>query len=250
MLHLNAERLAELADGEPTAVESAHLSVCDVCCTERAAHKRLLAVAAADRDRLAPPVTDWESLSARMREEGLLASAGGSRGSIVRHKGPSRLTFWSMRIAAGLLLVAGGVVTGRMSMANNSNETVAIATEPVVAAAPGYDELNPAAPVSEVSLNPDVRPIASVEEASALLRRAQLDYQRAAAFLAQQDTILEAPNVYRARLAALDELAGSLESALVQARQDPVINAYYRATMQTRNVTLQQLGTAVQLVSY
>ena len=246
MLHLNAERLAELADGEPTAVESAHLAVCDACCSERAAQKRLLAVAAADRDRLAPPITDWESLSARMREEGLLAPSRlvHSSGSTGRQRGSSRVAFWSMRIAAGLLLVAGGVVSGRMSMASDPSQSVVVAPEQVVDPAPAYIEN-----VTEVS-NSEVRPIASVEEASALLRRAQLDYQRAAAFLAQQDTILEAPNVYRARLAALDELAGSLESALVQARQDPVINAYYRATMQTRNVTLQQLGSAVQLVSY
>jgi hypothetical protein len=249
MLHLNAERLAELADSEPTAVESAHLSVCEACCRERAAHQRLLVYAAADRDRLAPPLTDWESLAARMRDEGVLAPGTSTRQG---QPGRGRALVWWMRIAAGLLVATGGAVVGRMSAESSLRNAVivdALVADTSVSINPD-SLLASAGYIENVANTTGVRPIGSVEEASALLRRAQLDYQRAAAFLAQQDTLLEAPNVYRARLAALDELAGSLESAMVQARQDPVINAYYRATMQTRNVTLQQLGSAVQLVSY
>ena len=74
MLHLSSERLAELADGEPTIAEAEHLAACAICATERSAHQRLLSLASDERDRVAPPLTNWASLSARLREEHIIAS--------------------------------------------------------------------------------------------------------------------------------------------------------------------------------
>ena len=57
MLHLSSERLAELADGEPTVAEAEHLAACAICATERSAHRRLLSLAVD------------ETASARLRAE-------------------------------------------------------------------------------------------------------------------------------------------------------------------------------------
>jgi len=58
MLHLSSERLAELADGEPTVAEAEHLAACAICATERSAHQRLLSMASDERDRTAEPLTE------------------------------------------------------------------------------------------------------------------------------------------------------------------------------------------------
>src|SRR6478672_7562654 len=73
MLHLSSERLAELADGEPTVAEAEHLAACAICATERSAHKRLLSMANGERDRPAPPLTQWSTLAEQLREEGIIS---------------------------------------------------------------------------------------------------------------------------------------------------------------------------------
>jgi len=53
-------------------LEAAHLAACPECCRERSAHQRLIALAAEERTRIAPPLTSWEALGpalARMRAE-------------------------------------------------------------------------------------------------------------------------------------------------------------------------------------
>ena len=64
MSHLSSERLAELADGEPTVAEAEHLAACAICAAERSAHRRLLSMALDERDRIAPPLTEWSTLAA------------------------------------------------------------------------------------------------------------------------------------------------------------------------------------------
>jgi hypothetical protein len=247
MLHLDAERLAELAETEPTSVEAAHLSVCEACCREREAYRRLLALAAADRDRLAPPITSWESLAADLRDEGLLEpsksvveSVPGAYLTPAREFRRRSRVHWWMRVAAAAVLVASGVVGGRLSVPHQ-RAPVAVSRK-TIERQPAQPGLTPA--------SREFKPIANRQEALSLLSQAQFDYQRAAAFLAQNDTIVESPNVYRARLAAFDQSAAMFEEALAAQPADPVINAYYRATLQSRDVTLRQLGNAVQLVRY
>src|SRR5512141_1609068 len=62
---------------------------------------------ARERERGAPPLTDWDSLAARLRAEGLMRQrtfAGISAGA-------------SMRVAAAILLVVGGAAIGRATAA-------------------------------------------------------------------------------------------------------------------------------------
>src|SRR5688572_31893340 len=67
MSHLHPERLAALADGEPTAAEAAHLSSCSVCAYEMAAHRHLLMLAWQERDTLSAPLTTWSPLAESLR---------------------------------------------------------------------------------------------------------------------------------------------------------------------------------------
>ena len=76
MLHLSDERLAALADDEPSATEAEHLSACRRCAGERMSQRRLLAMANAAREHISPPLTEWSVISARLRDEGMLGSGG------------------------------------------------------------------------------------------------------------------------------------------------------------------------------
>ena len=73
MQHLLIERLAELADSEPTAAEEEHLAECAMCAAERVAYYRVVSMAADERRRIAPPITTWGLLSEELREQGRVA---------------------------------------------------------------------------------------------------------------------------------------------------------------------------------
>ena len=59
---------------------------------------------ARERERGAPPLTDWDSLSVRLKAEGLI------REPVMSRFGSSRR--W-MQVAAGIALAAGGAAIGR-----------------------------------------------------------------------------------------------------------------------------------------
>src|SRR5215213_2578221 len=110
MLHLSSERLAELADGEPTIAEAEHLAACAICATERSAHQRLLTLAGDERDRIAPPLTNWASLSARLRELEIIvtpvpatAEAPTSLVPLVSPRPRRRVLLAGLRVAAGIV---------------------------------------------------------------------------------------------------------------------------------------------------
>src|SRR5919112_511287 len=116
MLHLSSERLAELADGEPTVAEAEHLAACANCATERSAHKRLLSLAGDERDRIAPPLTNWATLSARLREEHIISSdaphtVGATTEAaivpIVKPRRHQRAWLAGLRVAAGVVFALG-----------------------------------------------------------------------------------------------------------------------------------------------
>jgi hypothetical protein len=88
----------------------------------------------------------------------------------------------------------------------------------------------------------------SVEEALATLSEAQRNYDRAVAFIAAHDSTIQSPDadqMYRTRLAALDEMAEKSLQALAAAPTDPVLNQYYLSTLGAREITLRQLGSVL-----
>ena len=74
MSHLNPERLAELADGTPSAEESAHLAACALCARERRAHEQVLELARITGEHALPPLTTFETLAEQLRLEGRISS--------------------------------------------------------------------------------------------------------------------------------------------------------------------------------
>ena len=246
MLHLSSERLAELADSEPTLAEAEHLAACANCATERSAHQRLLSLAGDERDRLAPPLTNWASLSQRLRDEAIISTAASADSSIVPLPSPRphrRALLAGMRVAAGLIFALGFGALGRMS-----------ANAPVVPTRVELTQLaqnmvrDQANDVIPAVFGRDTSPFENVEDALAALESAQRQYDQAVAFIAAHDSTAQTPeagDVFRTRLAALDEMAETSRQALAAAPTDPVLNQYYISTLGAREVTLRQLGSVL-----
>lgn len=225
MLHLDPERLAALAEEQPTHDEAAHLATCPTCAREQAAYEELVAMAARERHTvLTRPLTDWRSLSARLAEEPV-------RSAPTRVRGGGLPRAW-MQIAAGLVIAAGGMAVGRASAAGTIGGG------------------NASAQSSAENLPSDSAraQLASVGDAMALMRRAESDYRLGAAFVVAHDTSFRGTagvDRYRQRLAALDRVSDAALAAANQAPADPVINQYLISARTARQVTLQQLNNSL-----
>src|SRR3712207_2090048 len=122
MLHLSSDRLAELADSEPTPLEADHLAACAACARERAATRSLLMMARAEREQLGMPLTRWDSLAPELHRAGLVAAGALMSASpeiaevdvLARSRRVRRAVHW-LQAAAVLLLRGGGAVLGRLS---------------------------------------------------------------------------------------------------------------------------------------
>jgi hypothetical protein len=85
-------------------------------------------------------------------------------------------------------------------------------------------------------------------EAQAVLTRAERDYRQAMAYLAANDTTTgtyRKSDVYRARLAALDAMAGAAQQGVNEIPHDPVLNQAYVSTLAVREATLRQLSSVL-----
>jgi hypothetical protein len=225
MSHLNPERLAALSDDTPTPVESAHLTTCDACSAELVAQRKLARMAAAAGPVTDGPISSFDALVPRLKAEGLIAAP--ARRVVVMK--------WTVRAAASLALVTGGVLAGRMSV-----KTSPVSQQP--------SQVAQADPLNDGSSLANAQPISSfrtADDAVKALSASQQTYQSAAAYLAAQDTTSHFiglnENTYRARLTALDDIIAATRSALYQAPQDPVLNQYYQGTLSARQATLAQL---------
>jgi hypothetical protein len=253
MLHLSSERLAELADGEPTVAEAEHLAACANCATERSAHKRMLSLAGDERERIAPALTNWATLSARLREEQIISTTCSPAGRsvtmetsvvpLVVPRPHRRAWLAGLRVAAGVVIAVSFGALGRMSAgaspAPSGKEVLGVLDQ--VVGRPGRDVLpNP--------FGDSTSPFSSVEDALATLEDSQRKYDRAVAFIAAHDSTVHTPeagDVFRTRLAALDEMAETSRQALSVAPADPVLNQYYLSTLGAREITLRQLGSVL-----
>ena len=187
---------------------------------------------ARERERGAPPLTDWDSLSVRLRAEGL-----------IRDQNPSRFASrrW-MQVAAGLALAVGGAAVGRMS--------AGAPALPTQSASVAQSNATTASQATNASLTSSTEEtFNSAEEAWDALNRAGEEYQRASAYLSASNTEVpmpQNPSQYRTRLAALDGVMSEIRGAMKEAPQDPVINQYYLTTVSAREATLRQLGTTLR----
>jgi hypothetical protein len=238
MSHLSTERLAALGDEEPTPAEGQHLASCAVCAHERDAYRTLVAMARAERDAIGIPLTRWDSIAGALASEPRVAISAPARGPVVEPAARRRTLGFSrlpVRVAAGFLLVAGGVLAGRAS--------AGVSLLPL-----GGDDVaaTGAAAIRQVANMNDSIAFSSVEEARATQLRSETLYQQAAAFLAEHDTSASSdgnPEVVKSRLAALDQMISTTREAMREAPHDPVINGYYLTTVNQREATLRQLHT-------
>lgn len=241
MLHLFPERLAALADEEPTAVEAGHLAACARCAAERSAHRSLLTLAELESARPSDPLTSWNVLASELRAEGLIGPPADrmtlttpSQGTPVPRR-PRRGVIprgW-MRAAAALLIAAAGMAAGRYS-----------AGVPVLAFGPASTAPEEAAASSDQAGLSYVAYSSSTDAMTAFLR-AQREMQQAATYLAEQEQNSAPTNdaeTYRARLAALDGVVSVSRAALFEAPADPVINQYYLAALGAREATMRQIS--------
>ena len=174
---------------------------------------------AKERTRDHAPLNTWAQIAERAREEGLIHQDRRDRWSVG--------VPW-MQAAAGIVIMLGGIAIGR--------STTALPGAPVASS-------------SSVPATPPAQRINTVEEAWATLDRASAEYQSASAFLAAMNTagpaVADSASIYRARLAALEQLMNATATARENAPRDPIINQYYLAALGAREATVQQLG-AVQ----
>ena len=181
-----------------------------------------------ERSRDFGPLNDWNTIAARLREEGLIRDR--ARPTLVAY------TNWWMQAAAAVLIAVGGVAAGRYSVNRQADQSV-------VAISP---ENTPGQAASNNAPSTGVSDFKSADDAWAVLNRAGAEYQKASAYLAANNSVQSAradsAPVYQNRLAALDKVMQATHSALNQAPNDPVINQYYLATMGAREATRQQLN--------
>ena len=256
MQHLDSERLAAFDHDSFTPDERAHLAGCAACRSEASAYAQIVQMAGAlvtrDAEDTGLRLASWDSISRGLRHDaatGVGARPAPTAPSIVEPialltSRSASAPWWSrasMRAAAAVALIAGGAALGRASAgapplsADRSTRVAGVMAESLA--------------MGDVSLRPATYgaagEFASVDQATSLLNRAQRDYERASLWLAANDSTPRDSDVYRARLAALDQMMAASRAALSDAPQDPVLNQYYLAAFSAREATLQQLGTSL-----
>jgi hypothetical protein len=250
MLHLSSERLAELADSEPTIAEAEHLAACATCATERSAHQRLLTMANDERDRTAQPLTEWSSLAARLRDEGIISGPVSLPATLetkvisLPPRPHRRAWLAGLRVAAGIVFAVGFGALGRVSAGAPAAPS---RTEIATFAAGLAGRATKALPAVR-NVNDQNTTFSDVFEALAALDTAQRNYDRAVQYIAAHDSTGQSPeasDVFRTRLAALDQMAEVSRQGLSVAPTDPVLNQYYLSTLGAREVTLRQLGSVL-----
>ena len=201
------------------------------------------ALIARERDRAVAPLTEWRTLSAQLRDEGLVRSpdapfAPSSTAFPKRPDVPARRSMvsqWSIRLAACVALLGAGIVVGHVVTIGNEGAPLTKSELPRVATES----------VSHTTF-------ASVEEARQAVMRSQSEYQRAAAYLAAADTsshLAGTPELYRERLAALGQVMSVTQRALKNAPQDQLLNQYYQSAGGALEATKQQLAQTLPVGS-
>jgi hypothetical protein len=241
--HLDLERLVAFDALPFSGDELAHLASCAACRAEREAVASVVTLASAwgqtPPNAAAPRLVEWEQIAAGLRRntDASTAILPDDRPTPARATTPPHRAFSPVlrRAAAALILVTGGAVAGRSS--GGMSDGISRADTAPVATAPDVG-------VRAVAFGNE-QEFRTVDEATGVLYRAQRDYERASLWLASNDTTVRDSEVYRARLAALDQMMAASRAALRDAPQDPVLNHYYLAAYTAREATLQALGGAL-----
>jgi len=184
-----------------------------------------------ERGAIGIPLTRFESIASALAAEQVVARPAPR--PVDQRARPRTFLRMPIRAAAGFLLLAGGVMAGRVSVGASP---VPLVRNRVASVAPS------------AASRTDAASFASIEEARNAQVHSEALYQQAAAYLAEHDTTGigdGSPVAYRSRLAALDQVISTTREAMRQAPHDPVINGYYLTTLGQREATLRQLNTVL-----
>jgi hypothetical protein len=214
MSHLKLEDLARLVDEAPEVDEATHLARCGECRGELDA---LVAQSQALRTLpdLAPPPDAWPSLSARLRDEGLLRRRRALPPAFAR------------AAAAAFVFLAGGAMGYTVRDLAAPRDPAASAIPIAAQEAPGIATPAPGVAVADGDAS------RNVEAASELFMDA-LDRYMASSGTTAGDPV--------ARLAALDNIVLTTAEALHEAPADPVINGYHLSALAQRDAVLRRLA--------
>jgi hypothetical protein len=216
------------------------------------------ALIAQERSQVVAPVTEWRTLSAQLRAEGLIrtADAGAAEPSLEagseRHTPVPRrrlsggMRHWGLRVAAGAALLGTGVVIG---LGWSVGTAVAAAVKERISTEGSSKTVANADTTGRDSMVA-FKTFTSPEAAKQVLLKSQSEYQRAAAYLVASDTSPQivgdaSPAVYQLRLAGLDVVVSATQRALKDAPHDLVLNQYYQSSVGAREATVQQLAQAL-----
>lgn len=271
MQHLDTERIAAFDHEAPTAEELSHLSSCTVCRTERNAFaaltQRSMHLADAPVYPPAPRLTTWESLSTRLRAEGLIKGDGPVDVQTEVVEADNDMRFGNVMRALREPVVATGTPDGpvvaldswwQRAKPRSARELMRVAAAALffTVSGAGLNQIRNERGLPESGnqttstagldmLNLGSTGFSSVDEATKALNRTERDYNRIAMWLTANDASANQSDVLRRRLAALDRvIAASLEE-LQAAPDDRVLEHHYRSAYEARELTLQQLGVAL-----
>lgn len=213
MEHLTPDTLARLVDERPSPEELEHLSACASCAAALDAFREQTEALTALPD-IRPSPGDWEVVEARMVSEGLIDGGGRLRYGLAHTPG------W-MKMAVAVVLFLTGVGMGAAAVAGPS-------------ALVGPD--GPSSPFVLAAGD-----ISSLEEAARFVQLKEREFQDAwvvyRQYASQEDTgVVEDPE---ARLAALEYVRRSTETALRMAPTNPFVNGLHASVVAERDAALR-----------
>ena len=247
MQHLETERIAAFDHEEPSSEELAHLAVCTVCRTERhafsALNQRSMHLSDAPVYPPAPRLTNWESLSTRLRAEGLIAGAAPIEIVHTRHAPqPIVMESWWQRakprnnseffraVAAVLVFTVTGAGINQIR-----NDRAASATQGGGTSTASID----------LGLGLGNTGFASLDEATKALAQTERQVDRITTWITSNDPSATKSDILRKRLAALDRVIAAAYAESQTASHDPVLDHYFHSAKASRELTLQQLRGAL-----
>ena len=199
--HLNIERISALLDEPERDPEGrTHLEGCERCRRELELLGRMR-MALSGLGPMDPPADEWDRISARLGAASARRETGDRGGAVGRPPaaGPRSWPLWSARLAAGVLLFAGGILAGHRFAAPDPGgpSSVAAAADDGRVASVGTD-LDPASA------------FADLDEPLPVARHGEMD---------GLDPVAAAE-----RLARLDAMIAASREAVSEAPADPVAN--------------------------
>ena len=275
MQHLEAERIAAFDHEAPSVEELAHLTACTTCRTERnafsALNQRSMHMADAPVYPPAPRLTNWESLSQRLRSEGLMAGEAQVARVSDADAGSNELRFESVMRALNTRTpsserthsttkpIAMESWWQRAKPRTNSEFFRAVAAVLLFTiTGAGVNQIrndrlgSASGSMNESTATASLNPLdlgntgfSSVEQATKALANTERDFDRISTWLTANDPSANKSDILRKRLAALDRITAAAYQEWQTSPQDRVLDHHFRSAYAARELTLKQLGGAL-----